>query len=128
MLRLLPSYRSELMKPAKTALAIYGAMKPYDRGLVACLPFREGRFTGDGDIICGCIVCEQGGAVPQGMLAKGYGSPTRWEPCWNLEFLCEVMAAIILVPKPTHDCSLATAARYGTEPSMLRFRQAIGRV
>lgn len=110
----------------KSAREIAKAMPNHLIRQVACLPFTQRRFTANGQVLCGCAVCGQGPGVPPGTLAAGLGPPTRFDPCWNVELLCEMMAAIILVPKPTHDCSQSTATRLAVEPWVLRFRQAIG--
>ena len=109
----------------KSPKEIYAILRPWQRKLIASRSFRDGYFTPDGELACGCVVCGQGEAIPWGGF-HGQGPPTRYEPCENLEFLCEVMAAIILVQNPTHDCSEKTARLCGAEPWVLRFRQAIG--
>ena len=82
-----------------------------DRYEVASTCFREGRFDAGGEILC--------------RHPRGYG-----EPECEKEFLCELMAAIILMPSerfgPTSCRSDGElAAMLQVEPWVVRFRRAI---
>ncbi len=102
-----------------TPKEVWTALSPRDRKQVASVDFRDGKFLQDGEIDCIC------GACNKGWRRDGFGSPF-YDPCSRIEFLCEIMAVVILVPAVPPNCGKVIAKAYDVDCWTLRLRRAIG--
>ena len=97
----------------RTPKQIYERMRPTDRKKVASESFRRGTFNGQGDVFC--LPC-----------ALGKEHPTSWQRCDKVEFQCEALAAIMLVPRGYKKATRRIAKQARVETWVVRFRRALG--
>ena len=99
------------------AEAMYARLSKADiEGLSLPECFRQGRFDGDGEIEC------------IGGRAHGF-LKDRDDHC-RIEFLCDMMAALILMPSRrfalvSHLTDIRLAILFDVEPTLVRFRRAL---